>query len=67
MQTDKERMLYLIAVRAARQAERLAGEFARAASEEREQILAALEFKKWLAASCREALADRPGGNLVNL
>ena len=38
----------------------LAGEFARAASEEKEDILAALEFEKWLAEACRDALPDSP-------
>ena len=33
----------------------LAGEFARAASAEKEELLAALEFERWLADSCREA------------
>ena len=42
------------------EAEQLAGEFVRAASEEREAILAAMEFEKWLADSCADALADRP-------
>ena len=42
------------------EARQLAGEFARAASEDREAILAALEFEKWLAESCADALADRP-------
>jgi len=38
--------------RALEEAEFLAGEFARAASEEKEAILAALEFEKWLAEAC---------------
>jgi len=36
----------------------LAGEFARAASEEKEGILAALEFEKWLAEACLDALPE---------
>lgn len=36
----------------------LAGEFARAASEEKENLLAALEFEKWLADACLDALPD---------
>jgi len=42
------------------EAERLAGEFARAASEEKEAILAGLEFEKWLAEACREAADASP-------
>ena len=44
--------------RALEEAEFLAGEFARAASEEKEAILAALEFEKWLAEACSDALPD---------
>lgn len=42
------------------EAEFLAGEFARAASEEKEDILAALEYEKWLAETCLDALPDQP-------
>jgi len=34
---------------------KLAGEFARAPSEEKEAILAGIEIERWLADSCREA------------
>ena len=44
--------------RALEEAEFLAGEFARAASEEKEAILAGLEFEKWLAEACLDALPD---------
>ena len=44
--------------RALEEAEFLAGEFARAASEEKEAILAALEFEKWLAEACLDAMPD---------
>ena len=50
----KDAMLAVIQARAEEEAAALAGEFARAASEEREVILAALEFEQWLAGSCRE-------------
>ena len=53
MQTAKEHILRLIEARAQQEAEYLAGEFARAASAEREEILAALEVERWLAQSCR--------------
>ena len=55
MQTDKDYLLRIVEARAQREAEYLAGEFARAASEEREAILAALEFEQWLAQGCRIA------------
>ena len=53
MQTGKERILRITEARAQREAEYLAGEFARAVSAEREDILAALEVERWLAQSCR--------------
>ena len=37
---------------------RLAGEFARAASEEKEALLAELEFEKWLVEACLDALPE---------
>ena len=56
MQAVKERILRVIEAKARREAEYLAGEFARAASDEKEAILAALEIERWLAESCREVL-----------
>jgi len=50
----KEVMLEAARRRSEREAARLAGEFARAASEEREAILASLEFEKWMAQACRD-------------
>jgi len=44
--------------RSEREARRLAGEFARAASEEKEAILAELEIEQWLAESCRDCLSQ---------
>ncbi len=52
MMTEKEQMLLAIEARARREAEYLAGEFARAASAEREDLLAALELERWLAEAC---------------
>ena len=56
----KDIKLEQIRRRSLAEAEQLAGEFARAASEDREAILAALEFEKWLAQSCAEAQTDQP-------
>ncbi len=52
----KDQRIREIEARAEREAAYLAGEFARAASEEREEILAAMEGEKWLAESCRDAI-----------
>ena len=48
----KDIMLEAARRRAEVEAAHLAGEFARAASEEREALLAALEFEQWLAEAC---------------
>ena len=59
----KDLAIEQIRKRSLQEAEFLAGEFARAASEEKEEILAALEFEKWLAEACLDAMpdsADRP-------
>ena len=56
---EKDILLEAIRQRSEREAGRLAGEFARAASEEKEAILAALEIEQWLAESC-EVCLDRP-------
>jgi len=52
MDEGKEMLLEAICQRAEQEAARLAGEFARAASQDKEAILAALEFEKWFAESC---------------
>jgi len=56
----KDIMLEAVRRRSEREAAHLAGEFARAVSEERENILAALEFEKWLAESCLDCQDDTP-------
>jgi len=48
----KEVMLEVVRHRAEAEARRLSREFVRAASEDKEAILAALEFEKWLAEGC---------------
>jgi len=55
MDTVKERRLREIEEVSLREAAHLAGEFARAASAEREAILAQLEYDHWVAQGCREA------------
>jgi hypothetical protein len=52
----KDQMIGLIQYKAQQDAAELAGEFARAASQEREEILAELEFEKWLAQTCAVCL-----------
>ena len=56
----KDVMLKRIQHDAQAEAEFLAGEFVRAASEEKEAILAAWEFEKWLAEASLFALPDEP-------
>ena len=51
---DKDAMLDAVRRKAEAEAAYLAGEFARAASEEKEAILAALQFEQWLAQACLE-------------
>ncbi|MHC4431133.1 MAG: hypothetical protein ACYTBS_04770 [Planctomycetota bacterium] len=52
----KDQMIRLIQYKAEQDAAELAGEFARAASEDKEEMLAALEFEKWLAETCAVCL-----------
>ncbi|MBN2561019.1 MAG: hypothetical protein JXQ75_08825 [Phycisphaerae bacterium] len=59
MESWKDLRIREIEARAEREAAYLAGEFARAASEERELILAALEGERWLAESCQDILENR--------
>jgi hypothetical protein len=54
MDSWKDQRIREIRARAEREAVILAREFVRAASEEREAILAALEEEQWLAQTCRE-------------
>ena len=60
MVTDKDMLVELIRAKAEQEARQLAGEFVRSASEEKEAILAALEFEKWLAESCDLCLTGPP-------
>ena len=54
MEFNRSLTLAAVQDRAEAEARVLAGEFARAAGEEREVILAALDFERWLAQSCAE-------------
>ena len=55
----KDAMLDAVRRKAEAEAAYLAGEFARAAGEEREAILAALEFEQWFAQACLDCQDDR--------
>ena len=48
----KDQMIEQIMLKLEAEAAYLAGEFARAASEEREAILAEMEFEQWLMGTC---------------
>ena len=48
----KDKMIEQIRLKLEAEAAYLAGEFARAASEEREAILAEMEFEQWLMGTC---------------
>ena len=63
MDAARDRILRSIEAEARREVAHLAGEFARAASAEKEELLAALEYERWLADSCREA--TDPSGQWV--
>lgn len=54
--TPKDILAGHIARQAEDQVRHLAGEFVRAASEEKEQILAEMEYEKWLAETCWDSL-----------
>jgi glutathionyl-hydroquinone reductase len=52
----KDQLIRTIAEKAEQEAASLAGEFARAAAQDRELILAELAYNKWLAENCRDCL-----------
>ena len=54
----KDAMLDAVRRKAEVEAAYLAGEFARAASEEKEAILATLQFEQWLAQACWDCQND---------
>lgn len=60
MHKTKDILIEAVRERSEREAAYLAGEFARAASEEREAILAAMDFERWLAECCADARTGLP-------
>lgn len=63
---DEYREVLLDAIRrkADREAAELAGKFVKAVAEEREAILAGLEFEHWLAEGCRNCRSRPKNANL---
>ena len=60
MKTTKDMLLEDILVKSRDEAGRLSREFARAASEEREAILAQLELEQWMAETCEICIDPSP-------
>ena len=54
MYLTKDQLLRVVEIKARRRTAQLAHRLIRAASAEREMVLAALEFERWLADSCRD-------------
>ena len=59
MRNVKDLMLAVMATRARRRTAQLASDLARAASDDKEMILAELEFQRWLDEACRGCLIGR--------
>lgn len=55
MNVEKHMRIRDVRASAEREAARLAGEFARSASIDREMVLAALEMERWLVEACLDA------------
>ena len=56
MRSQKDILVEIIRRKSQRKVAHLAGEFARAASEEKEVILAELQFNRWMAECCQICL-----------
>ena len=56
MQSQKELFLRALAVKAQRRTARLASQLVRVEPTDREEVIAAFEFERWLAGICRAAL-----------
>ena len=54
MGNEKDILLAAVEARARRRSAQLSGEFVRADAADKEPILAALEFERWLVESCRD-------------
>ena len=63
MNSVKHQMLAVIQARAECEARILAAEFARAAAEDRDAILAGVEFEQWLAESCGDLVRVAESGH----
>lgn len=59
MQTNKDHILRVIEAKARLRTGQLASQLVRAPSADKEDILAAFRFERWLADNCREVLDDR--------
>jgi hypothetical protein len=53
----EDQILRVIAARAAKNVVTLVGQYCKAEAEEKEAILAGIEFERWLAETCGECLA----------
>jgi hypothetical protein len=58
MATIKDQMIRIIQVNASKKAADLAGQFVRSKPEDKEAILAGLDFEQWLQQCCHECLDD---------
>ena len=58
MRITKDLLIRIIEVRARRHVGELTCQLIRSEAEDREMILAALQFERWLADSCQDCLID---------
>ena len=59
MATTKEQIIRAIQGNAGNEAAAFAGQYARSTPEEKEALLASLDFERWLEQCCQECLNDR--------
>ena len=59
MATIKDQILRVIQNNAAQKVAALAGQYVRSKPQEKEAILAGLDFERWLKECCRECLEQR--------
>jgi hypothetical protein len=60
MTTLKDLLVQIVRCNAAKNIADLTGEFVRARPEEKEAILARLDFERWLAETCQVCLEKQP-------